>query len=266
MTGDTERIAAIHFDTRSVEKRNPQIEHERAIAVYDLLGQNRFAPTGQAAGPYEIHLGVVDNRLMLDIRQHGGKGGGRIVRLSGQGEIRLLPQQGRQPFPDERVVIGDENAGAHAAGGKDRGRRAEGNPSAGQAWQWGWAGARQATLSLGWAGLPGVEVEGRSMGSIQLAEVAESTGRVQDTHRPRPPGPGSTAKVAPINWARCAMMRRPMPLPVTGVSNVTLLAAVADPSAFRADQVIALAASLARGPDTELATVTVPETPPPLVI
>jgi uncharacterized protein (UPF0262 family)/protein-tyrosine-phosphatase len=70
---DTQRIAAIHFDTRSVEKRGTEIEHERAVAVYDLLEQNRFAPVGHNSGPYDLHLGVVDGRLMLDIRAHDGK-------------------------------------------------------------------------------------------------------------------------------------------------------------------------------------------------
>ncbi len=73
MTEPTERIAAIHFDTRSVEKRNTGIEHERAVAVYDLLEENTFAPVGDAKGPYDLHLGVVDNRLMLDIRKQGGE-------------------------------------------------------------------------------------------------------------------------------------------------------------------------------------------------
>jgi uncharacterized protein (UPF0262 family)/protein-tyrosine-phosphatase len=70
---ETECIAAIHFDTRSVEKRNTEIEHERAVAVYDLLEQNSFTPVGHSGGPYDLHLGVVDNRLMLDIRAHDGK-------------------------------------------------------------------------------------------------------------------------------------------------------------------------------------------------
>jgi uncharacterized protein (UPF0262 family)/protein-tyrosine-phosphatase len=69
----TERIAAIHFDTRSVDKRSAEIEHERAIAVYDLLEQNSFAPVGHKAGPYDLHLGVIDGRLMLDIRGADGK-------------------------------------------------------------------------------------------------------------------------------------------------------------------------------------------------
>jgi uncharacterized protein (UPF0262 family)/protein-tyrosine-phosphatase len=72
MSGN-EQIAAIHFDKRSVDKRNPEIEHERAVAIYDLLEQNSFAPVGHQAGPYDLHLGVVDGRLMLDIRAHDGK-------------------------------------------------------------------------------------------------------------------------------------------------------------------------------------------------
>ena len=73
MTTDSDRISRIQFDKSSVEKRNSEIEHERAIAVHDLLEQNYFALVGHNSGPYELHLGVVDNRLMLDIRGHDGK-------------------------------------------------------------------------------------------------------------------------------------------------------------------------------------------------
>lgn len=65
---DEDRLAAIRFDQSSVDKRTPEIEHERAIAVHDLLEQNHFALVGQKSGAYVLHLGVVDNRLMLDIR------------------------------------------------------------------------------------------------------------------------------------------------------------------------------------------------------
>ncbi len=51
MSDERQRLAAIHFDQRSVVKRNTEIEHERAIAVYDLLEQNRFAPAGDESGP-----------------------------------------------------------------------------------------------------------------------------------------------------------------------------------------------------------------------
>lgn len=62
------RIARIVFDEATLEKRSPEIEHERAVAIYDLQGQNDFRPTGHEGGPYVLHLGVRENRLVLDIR------------------------------------------------------------------------------------------------------------------------------------------------------------------------------------------------------
>jgi uncharacterized protein (UPF0262 family)/protein-tyrosine-phosphatase len=68
-----DRIGSIHFDERSVDKRTAEIEHERAIAIHDLLEQNRFAPVGHQSGPYDLTLGVIDNRLILDIRSRDGE-------------------------------------------------------------------------------------------------------------------------------------------------------------------------------------------------
>ena len=48
------------------------IEHERAIAIYDLLDDNSFAPLGHDGGPYCLALQVVENRLVFDIRTEAG--------------------------------------------------------------------------------------------------------------------------------------------------------------------------------------------------
>jgi uncharacterized protein (UPF0262 family) len=62
------RIIRIDLDERSVVRRNPDIEHERAVAIFDLLEENRFAPKDLQPGPYHLRLGIEDNRLILDIR------------------------------------------------------------------------------------------------------------------------------------------------------------------------------------------------------
>ncbi|GIL38676.1 UPF0262 family protein [Roseiterribacter gracilis] len=62
------RIARIVFDEVTLEKRSAEIEHERAVAIYDLQAQNDFRPAGHANGPYALHLGMRENRLVLDIR------------------------------------------------------------------------------------------------------------------------------------------------------------------------------------------------------
>jgi uncharacterized protein (UPF0262 family) len=49
-------------------RRSPDVEHERAVAIYDLIEDNVFAPAGDAQGPYNLHLSIAENRLLFDIR------------------------------------------------------------------------------------------------------------------------------------------------------------------------------------------------------
>ena len=63
-----QRIAEITLDQRTVVRRSPEIEHERAIAITDLLKENRFTPESGLAGPFHVHLAVAENRLTMEIR------------------------------------------------------------------------------------------------------------------------------------------------------------------------------------------------------
>ena len=62
------RIVAVTLDEESIGRSGPDIEHERAIAIYDLIEQNLFAPEGAGDGPFTLHLAITGNRLMFDIR------------------------------------------------------------------------------------------------------------------------------------------------------------------------------------------------------
>lgn len=62
------RIADIRLDERTVVRRGPDIEHERRVAMFDLLEENFFAPVGDEGGPYNLVLAIQDNRLLFDIR------------------------------------------------------------------------------------------------------------------------------------------------------------------------------------------------------
>ena len=66
------RIVAVTLDEESIGRSGPDIEHERAIAIYDLVEANVFAPEGADGGPYALHLGITGNRLMFDIRREDG--------------------------------------------------------------------------------------------------------------------------------------------------------------------------------------------------
>lgn len=63
----TQRIANVTLDERTVVRRSTDIEHERRVAIFDLLEDNSFAPDGLDSGPYHLHLAIEDNRLAMHI-------------------------------------------------------------------------------------------------------------------------------------------------------------------------------------------------------
>lgn len=66
------RIVAVTLDEESIGRSGPDIEHERAIAIYDLVEQNLFAPDSALPGPFTLHIGITGNRLMFDIKCEDG--------------------------------------------------------------------------------------------------------------------------------------------------------------------------------------------------
>jgi uncharacterized protein (UPF0262 family) len=67
------RLVAITLDEGSIGRSSPDVEHERATAIYDLIEENSFAPIGHRGGPYLLSISLKDNRLVLDIRLADGK-------------------------------------------------------------------------------------------------------------------------------------------------------------------------------------------------
>ena len=64
------RLIDITLDQKSLLKRSAQVEHERKVAILDLLAFNRFALCGEDAhpGPFKLTLSLQDHRrLILDI-------------------------------------------------------------------------------------------------------------------------------------------------------------------------------------------------------
>ncbi|MFZ5617426.1 MAG: UPF0262 family protein [Pseudomonadota bacterium] len=83
MTGDggdktALRIARIDLDERSLARATADIEHERRVAIYDLIEENFFQPIGAGAGPFELYLSNVENRLVFEVRRQGGEALGQV--------------------------------------------------------------------------------------------------------------------------------------------------------------------------------------------
>ena len=68
----SQRLVAVTLDDKSIGRSGADVEHERAVAIYDLLAENTFAPVGVERGPFALNLSVTGNRLMLDVRHQDG--------------------------------------------------------------------------------------------------------------------------------------------------------------------------------------------------
>jgi len=62
------RLTAINFEA-SIRRGNPNVEHEREVAVFDILEGNSFALDGRDDGPYTLNLSIVEDRLVFEVGQ-----------------------------------------------------------------------------------------------------------------------------------------------------------------------------------------------------
>ncbi len=68
------RLCSVKLDERSIGRSNPDVEHERAIAIYDLIESNRFEPVGDdGEGPYALSISLSEQRLVLAITRENGE-------------------------------------------------------------------------------------------------------------------------------------------------------------------------------------------------
>jgi uncharacterized protein (UPF0262 family) len=66
---ETHRIVHVELKESRVVRRRPEVEHERAVALFDLLEDNEFCCSEHPdAGPYRLYLSVEETRLVFDIR------------------------------------------------------------------------------------------------------------------------------------------------------------------------------------------------------
>lgn len=62
-----DRLIEITLDQKSLGRVHANIEHEREVAIFDILDGNAFAIEGLNQGPYKLNLSVIEDRLVLVI-------------------------------------------------------------------------------------------------------------------------------------------------------------------------------------------------------
>lgn len=68
----TRKLIDVTLDESTIVRWSADVEHERRIAVFDLLEENSFHLQKSAddtyEGPYKLHLGTIEGRLQFDVK------------------------------------------------------------------------------------------------------------------------------------------------------------------------------------------------------
>lgn len=69
---ETSRLVDVVLD-ESIGRSTPDVEHERAVAIFDLVEENSFQPVGHGeGGPYRLKLSLVESRLVFEVTHETG--------------------------------------------------------------------------------------------------------------------------------------------------------------------------------------------------
>ncbi len=67
------RLIDVELD-ESIGRSTPDVEHERAVAIFDLIEENCFHPVGDnGGGPYRLRLALAEARLIFAVSRENGE-------------------------------------------------------------------------------------------------------------------------------------------------------------------------------------------------
>jgi len=68
----SKKLIDITLDESTIARWSADVEHERRIAIFDLLEENSFSLLKSAdddyPGPYKLHLSTIEGRLSFDVK------------------------------------------------------------------------------------------------------------------------------------------------------------------------------------------------------
>jgi uncharacterized protein (UPF0262 family) len=74
MSGDSAaRIVEIQLDGASIVRWSREVEHERQVALFDLMERNHFRLVNGFAGPYRIGLSLREANLIFTVSDQEGR-------------------------------------------------------------------------------------------------------------------------------------------------------------------------------------------------
>jgi uncharacterized protein (UPF0262 family) len=73
MTKTTDKLVNVKLDDNLSRTFSADVDHERKVAIYDLLESNEFRVEGRDSGPYDLNLAIDGTKLVLNISDASGE-------------------------------------------------------------------------------------------------------------------------------------------------------------------------------------------------
>ncbi len=62
------RLVDVVLDEGSISRSTPEVEHDRAVAIYDLIEDNCFQPVGHPPAKFVLNLSVIEKKLVFHVK------------------------------------------------------------------------------------------------------------------------------------------------------------------------------------------------------
>lgn len=73
MDPEKDRLVSVNLDDTLSRTFSADVDHERKVAIYDLLESNQFEVVGKQAGPYALNLSIDGTKLVFNVCDETGE-------------------------------------------------------------------------------------------------------------------------------------------------------------------------------------------------
>jgi uncharacterized protein (UPF0262 family) len=73
------RLAEVVLDDKTIPRGAADVDHERAVAIFDLIEENAFAVPGRDDGPYALRISQEESKLTFEVSTEAGESAASIV-------------------------------------------------------------------------------------------------------------------------------------------------------------------------------------------
>jgi uncharacterized protein (UPF0262 family) len=68
-----DRLSEVFLDEDTIPRGAIDVDHERSVAIFDLIEENSFAIPGRDDGPYTMTISQEESKLTFDVRTSDGE-------------------------------------------------------------------------------------------------------------------------------------------------------------------------------------------------